>query len=591
MAEAPPEPTATGADGHADGHGPGDGHARISSARDGSAGDGSARGGSALTASTDPAAVASRKRLALATLCIVLFLTFLDITIVSVALAGIQTELHAGVSSLQWVVGAYALTFASTMLLFGTVGDLFGRKKVMLAGVGVYCVGALLCGLSVTISMSAALPLLLASRAVMGLGAAASEPGTLSMLRHLYPEYTSRNRALGVWAAVSGFSLALGPVIGGGLIYLVSQVHGWSAQSWRAIFFFDVVFGLIALVAAAIVLPENSDPEVRRIDVSGAVFGAVALASLIFAVINAESIGFDSAEVIALLCVSLVAAVAFLVRESRASHPLLDLRFLRVPRFATPNIVAFCAYFATFAIFFFTALYLEEVAGYNAGQIAEVFLPMTALMILASLLAGRWTGTVGVRWSIVAGCAAFAGGLVATNAIISPNPPYLPLAAALALTGIGIGTCVVPITSSVLAAVPPERSGMAASSTNTSREVGAVMGVSVLGAIVIGKLQTALVASLTKLGLSKPLQQVVIGGVLTGQEPSYGKSHQGPSGELKLVREVIHATYTAFQSGLHDALYVSAGLVAGAGVLAAVTIKVNSDQPPVELPESVGPTS
>jgi len=524
----------------------------------------------------------SRRPVALATLCGVLFLTFLDITIVSVALAGIQTQLHAGVSALQWVVGAYALTFASTMLLFGTLGDQFGRKKVMLSGVAVYCVGAMLCGLSVTIAGKAdALALLLACRALMGLGAAASEPGTLSMLRHLYPEYTSRNRALGVWAAVSGFSLALGPVIGGGLVYLVGLVHGWSAQSWRAIFFFDVVFGLVALALAAIYLPENADPDgSSRIDISGAIFGAVSLASLIFAVINAESIGFDSGEVIALLCVSLVAMVAFLIRESRAAHPLLDLKFLRVPQFATPNIVAFCAYFATFAIFFFTALFLEEVTGYNGGQIAEVFLPMTALMIVASLLAGRWTGTVGVRWSIVGGCAAFAAGLIATNWVISPSPPYLPLAAALALTGIGIGSCVVPITSSVLAAVPPERSGMAASSTNTSREVGAVMGVAILGAIVIGKLQTALVARLTQLGLPKSIQSFVINGVLTGQEPSNGKaSSQAPANEGKLVREVIHATYAAFQSGLHDALFVSAGLVVLAGVLAGITIKVGSEQP------------
>jgi EmrB/QacA subfamily drug resistance transporter len=519
--------------------------------------------------------------LALTTLCLVLFLTFLDITIVSVALSGIQTELHAGVSSLQWVVGAYALTFASTMLLFGTIGDQFGRKKVMVAGVAVYCVGALLCGLSVTIAGASALPLLLACRAVMGLGAAASEPGTLSMLRHLYPEYASRNRALGVWAAVSGFSLALGPVIGGGLVYLVSRVHGWNAQGWRAIFFFDVAFGLVALIAAVVYLPENSDPDTshKRIDISGALFGAVALASLIFAVINAESMGFESGEVIGLLAVSLVATVAFVIRENRAAHPLLDLRFLHIPRFATPNIVAFCAYFATFAIFFFTALFLEEVTGYNGGQIAEVFLPMTALMILASLLAGRWTGSVGVRWSIVGGCTAFALGLILTNAVISPNPPYLPLAAALALTGIGIGTCVVPITSSVLAAVPPERSGMAASSTNTSREVGAVMGVAILGAIVIGKLQTALVASLTRLGLPKAIQPIVINGVLTGQEPSAGKgSSLAPAGQGKLVTEVIHATYSAFESGLHDALYVSAGLVALAGIITAITLRVGSDQ-------------
>jgi EmrB/QacA subfamily drug resistance transporter len=536
------------------------------------------------TAAADATAIVTgrRRRIALATLCGVLFITFLDITVVSVALAGIQGQLHAGVSTLQWVVGAYALTFASTMLVFGTIGDQFGRKKVMLAGVCVYCLGALMSGLSVTIVRRDALAILLAGRAVMGLGAAASEPGTLSMLRHLYPEYRSRNRALGVWAAVSGFSLALGPVIGGGLVYLTSQIPGWTHQGWRSIFLFDVAIGLVALYLASRYLPENSDPDAKRIDVSGALFGATALASLIFAVINAESAGFASGEVVPLLCVSLVALIAFLVRESRAAHPLLDLRFLRIPRFATPNVVAFCAYFATFAIFFFTALFLEEVTGYNGGQIAEVFLPMTVLMILASLLAGRWTDVVGVRWSIVAGCAAFTVGLLLTNLVISPNPSYLPLATALAITGIGIGTCVVPITSSVLAAVPPERSGMAASSTNTSREVGAVMGVAVLGAIVIGKLRTALVASLTQLipaNVRSAVMPLVINGVLTGQEPSVGKtSGQAPAGQSKLVNEVIHATYSAFESGLHLALYVSAGLVAAAGILAAVTITVRSDR-------------
>jgi len=334
-----------------------------------------------------------------------------------------------------------------------------------------------------------------------------------------------------------------------------------------------------------IVLPENSDPTDRRIDLTGAALGAVALGALIFAVINAESAGFASIESTALLCVSLVAAAAFVWQESRAPHPLLDLRFLRIPQFTTPNIVAFCAYFATFAIFFFTALFLEEVSGYNGGQIAMVFLPMTILMILASLLAGRWTGSVGIRWSIVGGCAAFAGGLLWTDAVISPNPPYLPLAAALAVTGIGIGACVVPITSSVLAVIPPERSGMAASTTNTSREVGAVMGVAILGAIVIGKLQTALVASLNALGLPKSIQPIVINGVLTGQVPSVGgTSSQAPAGQGKLVREVIQATYSAFQSGLHDALYVSAGLVAAAGILTAITITVASDRQRSERP-------
>ena len=165
-----------------------------------------------------------------------------------------------------------------------------------------------------------------------------------------------------------------------------------------------------------------------------------------------------------------------------------------MPRFLTANVVAFCAYFATFAVFFFTALYLEEVVGDSGYQIALVFLPMTTLMIAASLLAGRWTSAAGPRWSIFIGCLLFSAGLLLTSLTLSPSPPYAPLALALALTGLGIGTTVVPITSSALSAVPPERSGMAASATNTSREIGAVTGVAILGALVNAQLHSDLIA-------------------------------------------------------------------------------------------------
>ena len=175
----------------------------------------------------------------------VLFLTFLDNTIVSVALGSVQADLHAGVSALQWVVSAYALTFAGAMLAFGMVGDEFGRKRVMLIGVGIFCAGSVLAALAPNIG------LVIAGRAVMGLGAAASEPGTLSMLRHLYTEERSRTRAVGVWAAVSGLALALGPVIGGALV---------GVWNWRGIFWFNVAFGLAALVAGLIVLPGELRP-------------------------------------------------------------------------------------------------------------------------------------------------------------------------------------------------------------------------------------------------------------------------------------------------------------------------------------------
>ena len=519
---------------------------------------------STVGAPAEHAALARRggRPLALAVLCTVLFLTFLDNTIVSVALGSVQAQLHAGVSALQWVVSAYALTFAGAMLAFGMVGDEFGRKKVMLIGVGIFCAGSVLSALAPNAGV------LIAGRAVMGLGAAASEPGTLSMLRHLYTDERTRSRALGVWTAVSGLALALGPVVGGGLVGI------WD---WRAIFWFNLIFGLIALAAGLVVLPETSDPDAHRVDIAGTVLGAAALTALTFGVIDAENAGYGSAQVLALLCVSAVAAAAFFYWESRAAHPLLDLRFLRVPRFLTANVVAFCAYFATFAVFFFTALYLEEVVGDTGYQIAAVFLPMTALMVAAALLAGRWSAVVRPQWSIAAGCLLFGAGLLLTTQTLSPAPAYLPLAAALALTGIGVGTTVVPITSSALSAVPPERSGMAASAANTSREIGAVTGVAILGALVNAQLRDSLTSRLKHLGIPDNFQSIVIHAVETGGVPSSGHG-QGAggaqaAGQGTLVQEVIHAAYNAFYAGLHSALFLSAFLVLGAGLFALVALR------------------
>ena len=499
--------------------------------------------------------------LALAVLAVILFLTFLDNTVVSVALGSVQADLHAGVTALQWGVSAYALTFAGIMLACGMIGDEFGRKKVMLCGVGVFCAGSVLCALAPSTGV------LIAGRAIMGLGAAASEPGTLSMLRHLYVDERARNRAVGVWSAVAGLALAAGPVIGGALVGL------WS---WRAIFWFNLAFGLAALIAGVVVLPESADPDAHRVDTAGALLGVAVLTAFSFAIIDGESAGFAATSVVVLLCVSAVAAAAFFWRESRAAHPLLDLGFLRVPRFLAANMVAFCAYFATFAVFFFCALYLQEVVGYSGYQIALIFLPMTTLMIVASLLAGRWTSVVGPRWSILVGCLMFSAGLLLTTFSLSTNPAYVPLAAALALTGIGIGTTVVPITSSVLSAVPPERSGMAASAANTSREIGAVTGVAILGALVNAQLHASLIGRLRHLGIPATFQSIVINAIETGVVPSSGHSKgaggAAGAGHASLVQQVIEAAYGAFYSGLRAALFLSASLVFAAGVASFVLL-------------------
>ncbi|HET9079759.1 MAG TPA: MFS transporter [Trebonia sp.] len=498
---------------------------------------------------------------ALAALCLLLFLTFLDNTVVSVGLGSLQTDLQASVTELQWVIGAYALAFASIMLACGMIGDELGRKKVMLTGAGVFCAGSVLCALAPDPQT------LIAGRAVMGFGAAASEPGTLSVIRHIYTDSRERAWAIGIWAAVSGLALALGPVVGGVLV---------GAWSWRGIFWFNLVFGLAALIAAAVTVPESSDPTAARVDTLGTIFGAGAIGTLMFAIVDSEESGFGATEVIVLLCAAVVLAVAFAAWERRAEHPLLDLRFLRLPRFTVPNIVAFCTYLATFAIFFFTALYLVEVVTDSGYQIALVFLPMTVLMIIGSLFAGYWTGRTGPRWPITIGCAAFAAGLLIASPMITQHPDYAGLSLALGLAGIGIGITVVPVTAAVLDAVPPERSGMAASAANTSREIGAVAGASILGSLVFSQLNSTLNSHINALHVSaadkaailafKPL---IIQVLETGQIDKYLKQYASQGG---LIAQVENAAYAAFGDGLRAAFYLSAGLVIFAGLLAAFTL-------------------
>ncbi|MGH9069094.1 MAG: MFS transporter [Acidimicrobiales bacterium] len=499
---------------------------------------------------------------ALATVCVILFLTFLDNTVVSVILGNIQSALHAGVTELQWVVDGYAVAFAALMLFMGSLGDLLGRKKVMLAGAAVFCIGSIVCALAPNAGT------LIGGRVIMGVGAAASEPGTLSMIRHLYPQGRDRARALGVWAAVSALALALGPVIGGVLVGIAD---------WRAVFWFNLAFGLVALLAAIIVLPENSDPEGRRLDVPGSVLATVALATAIFAVIEGEIATYHTWWVLVCFVAAVVAGVAFVLREIRAPDPLLDLSFVRMPTFSGPNYVAFAVYFGTFAVFFFTALYLEVIVGYSGYRTALQFVFLTAAMVIAALVSGRVTGAWGPRWPMTAGSLLAGVGLLLTLYAISPHPSFGQLAWRLALVGFGFGLAIVPMTSAVLGVVPPERSGMAASATNTSREIGAVFGAAVLGAIINSQLTNHIVETLHKLGLPPNVISIAIttlehGGLSTVHAQAGASAAAAQSGHPTEVQTLIHAAYAAFYSGLSIVLILSAVLVFVAAVVALVTV-------------------
>jgi EmrB/QacA subfamily drug resistance transporter len=496
----------------------------------------------------------------LAVLSFVLFLTFLDNTIVSVVLADVQADLHSGVSSLQWVVNGYALVFASLMLLFGALGDIFGRKRIMLTGVAVFCAGSVIAAVAPDVHV------LIAGRAVMGLGAAASEPGTLSMIRQLYPDRHERARAYGVWAAVSGLALALGPVIGGALS---------GVWSWRAIFWFNVFFGLVAFVSSAWALPETADPGNRRLDPPGFLLGAAALACASFATIAGETSGYRTGWVDALYVVAGLTAVAFVLFERRAANPMLNVRYFRRPAFSGSNFVAFATYFSTFAIFFFVALYLQEIVSASAYATAVDFMPMAAGMVVASVFTGRWVAAMGPRLPMFSGCVLAAVGIFLTDARIGPHAGFGDIGWTMAIAGIGFGIAVVPVTSSAMSVIPHEHSGMAASMTNTSREMGAVAGVAVLGSIVNGQLTVDLVHKLTALGVPKVFQNVVVTAVVTGttnQQASQIKNL--PKSVQQLANEVVGAAYGAFGHGLDIALTMSGIFMVVSAVVALAAMRV-----------------
>jgi EmrB/QacA subfamily drug resistance transporter len=498
----------------------------------------------------------------LATLLAVLFLTFLDTTIVTVALGAIHYDLGSGVIPLQWVVSAYSLVFASLMLTAGSLSDRLGRKWLLLGGLAVFCAGSVLCALAPNAGT------LIAGRAVMGAGAAASEPGTLSVLRQLYPVRAERARAIGAWAAVSGLALALGPVIGG---LLVAGTH------WRSVFWFNLVLGLLLLLAAWAFVPNSADPPAGRLDVEGFALGALTLAGVTFAGISGEQHGYGTWWVLLLFAVSAAALIGLVAFERRAANPMLELGYLKSPVVSSALFVAFAVYFGVFAIFVFTTLYLDLVVGYSGWRLAASFTPMAAAIVVGSVLSGHWVGRVGTRWPMIAGCLVSAVGILSTRQHLGPHPSFGWLSVALAVTGVGFGLAVVPLTDAVLGHVPAALSGMAASATNTARQVGAVIGVAALGALVNSHITGDFSDRLQGLGVSGTGKNFIIGLLETGGDNAKSIDLAHPPA---IIKPLVDAGTAAFLRGVQAALVTAAVLILIAAVVLAVGLRSSrSDRP------------
>ncbi len=330
----------------------------------------------------------NRRWWTLGAMCFALFMIMLDNTVVNVALPSIQADLGASLSGLEWTVNAYTLSFAVLLVTGGRLGDIFGRRLVFLCGVVVFALSSAAIGFAPTQDW------LVAGRAVQGIGAAFMMPGTLSIITNAFPA-EERGKAIGTWAGVSALALAIGPVVGGALAEYVS---------WRAIFFLNLPVAAGAVAVTLFAAHESRDETVARtVDWAGIASLSTGLTALVFALVEGNAWGWGSPEILALFAVAAIGLTTFAVLERRVRVPMLDFAYFRSSTFLGANMVAFIVTFAMLAIFFFTALYMQNFLGYSALEAGVRFLPSTALIIVVAPIAGRLADKVGPRRLMIVG--------------------------------------------------------------------------------------------------------------------------------------------------------------------------------------------
>jgi EmrB/QacA subfamily drug resistance transporter len=414
----------------------------------------------------------SRKLLVLATCCLSLFIVGLDITVVNVALPAIEQDLHASVSGLQWVVASYSLVIASLMILAGSTGDRVGRRRTFRVGLVVFTLGSLLC------SLAPSLAALIAFRVVQAVGGSMLNPVAMSIIANTFTGRTERARAIGIWGATFGLSIALGPVAGGLLV---------SSVGWRSIFWINIPVGLAAIVLAAVFVPESKAPRPRRFDPVGQVLVIITLAALAYGIIQGPVRGWTAPVIIACFVAALAAGTAFAWYESRREHPLLDVRFFRSVPFAGAAIIAVSAFAGLGGFLLLSTIYLQDVRGMSALHAGLYLLPLAAMQAISSPLSGRIVGSRGPRLPLVcAGLAITVSAMTLTGLTVSTST--ISLVISFLLFGLGFGLIGAPITFTAMAGMPTSQAGVAAAVTSTSRQVGSALGVAVIGSAVVSAL-------------------------------------------------------------------------------------------------------
>jgi EmrB/QacA subfamily drug resistance transporter len=478
-------------------------------------------------------------------------MAFIDGTVVNVALPQMQQRLGATAVDAQWIVEAYALLLAALILVGGSLGDHYGRRRIFLLGVGIFTVASVACALALTPQQ------LIAARAVQGVGGALLVPGSLAIIGASFRE-EDRGKAIGTWSGFSGITTAIGPVVGG---YLVDNV------SWRAAFLLNVPLATAVLLIALRYVPESRDPDSRRLDVPGAVLATVGLGGIVYGLINSSLAGFGSAAVILSLFLGTLALVAFVAREQRTQDPMLPLTLFRSRNFSGANLLTLLLYAALGGALYFLPFALIQVHGYSATAAGSAFLPFVIITFLMSRWAGGLVTRYGARLPLIIGPVIAATGFILFAIPGTEGSYWTTFFPAIVVLGFGMSFVIAPLTTTALNSVEGRHSGLASGVNNAVSRTASLIAIPVLGIFVFVVFSASLDAQVATLDLSQAAHQQ-----LEAQKVNLGAA-QVPEGLGDETAAVQRAIRESFVAGFRVAMFVAVGLALASAVAAGIMIE------------------
>jgi EmrB/QacA subfamily drug resistance transporter len=493
-------------------------------------------------------APAGSKWWTLTAVCLGTFMLLLDITIVNVALPDIQTALHSSFSGLQWVVDAYALSLAALLLTAGSLADLYGRRRLYLIGLVIFTVGSLLCGASVSALM------LQLSRGLQGVGGAIMFSVSLALLADAF-RGRDRGTAFGVWGAITGLAVAIGPLLGGILT---------SGLSWRWIFFVNLPIGVVAVGITLLRVAESRAPAARRPDWLGFALFTIALAALVYGLIESNQRSFGSGLVLGCLIAAGVLLAVFILVEARLPNPMFELALFRKPTFSAGSLAAFSLSASIFALLLYLVLYLQDVLRYSALGTGVRLLVISGGILATSTIAGRLSSRVPVRFLIGPGLMLVGAGLLLMRGLAAGST-WTHLIPGMIVGGAGVGLVNPPLASTAVGVVPPRQAGMASGINSTFRQVGIATGIALLGTLFSSQIRDYIAAHAAALAGHGPQ---IAAAIQSGRISALLR--QVPPAARAPVEQVTRA---AFASGLNVILLVAAVIALAGGVVALVAIR------------------